>query len=196
MKCYACDREINKKGLGYDIRTLKTYCINPEQCKNPAAIPGKLVELKDSSLRTEITENYPEEVAETLNRMIGKVTSARIQPYMAMHIMKTAQENNLHSVNETLLFILERDIEAHGISSDIAGTNFVTKVIPEGVLNVEEVKKAIEPPNKYELYVEGQAPIVYETHIPVKEVEPEPAPIEPEVVEEPKEEEESDTFEF
>lgn len=205
MKCFACNQYINKKGLGYDIETLKTYCMNRSSCKNPSAIPAHLVEMKDSSLKTEIIENYSKDVAESLNKMIGKTSSARLLPYMAMHLAKTAKENNLHSVNETLLFIIERDFSRFEIDTPIEGIYSATIKVPKAPIDriYNEIVEEIEPPDKYELFNEGQLSTIFERD-PITnpepiivEVEPEPTPVEPEVVEveEPKEEE-VDEFEF
>lgn len=104
-KCFACDQPRPKALLGYDLKTLKTYCTD-DRCLRASAIPTKeLHPLEAETLELVLKNN------EDLNKLIGKSVSARLQPYLAMHILETAKRKGFASINETLLYILDCDFE-------------------------------------------------------------------------------------
>lgn len=131
--CYACGQEKRRRQLGYDIRTLKTYC--KEDCPHPELIPNvKLVELRTDDLKDALESHYDTELMQAFNRVLGKTVSTRPVPAMAMHLMKTAQANELETISETLTFILERDFANYEIPGPL---------VPEEETAAEEVQAEI-----------------------------------------------------
>lgn len=116
--CYACGQEKRRRQLGYDIRTLKTYC--KKDCPNHTEIPNvDLVELRTEDLKDALDSYYSKELLQVFNRVLGKTVSTRPVPAMAMHLMKTAQKHDLSSISETLTFILDRDFANYEVKEDL-----------------------------------------------------------------------------
>jgi len=114
-KCYACGRHRTGRYLGYDLRTMKSYCIEPRMCPAASKIPDvKLVPLLDRDVMIkELEEYYEGPVLVALDRMLGKTHSFRPTPAQSMHLLKVAQAFGLTSLNATILYILEQHMEEH-----------------------------------------------------------------------------------
>lgn len=117
-KCYACGREKSKGHLGYDVYTLKTYCIDESRCM-PANRPErlKLVPPDYDAVLEAIREEFPEDVAMALEKIIGKSASFRVTPAIAMHLLKYAQEYGIGTINATITSIFEQHMEDHNFDN-------------------------------------------------------------------------------
>lgn len=113
--CYACGRQRSISHLGYDIRTLKTYCIREDQCRSEDRPDVELVPAKYHEVITQLRENYPEHLYPQFEKLIGGTISIRPTPALVMHILKTAQEYQLTSANATILHMLEEHMRDHSL---------------------------------------------------------------------------------
>lgn len=161
-KCYACGRERKKALLGYDPKTLKTYCIHREECPNSSDIPSVILhELTTESFNDMVIDTYGDEIFGALDKMLGKSVSLRLKPALAMHLLKIMQEHDLFSINEALLYVLNRDLEQKEITAPLEEVNIEVytprPLVPytpeekptyETYLTPEEMEQAEENPDK------------------------------------------------
>lgn len=113
-QCFACGQEKGASFLGYDIKTLKTYCIS--KCKNKEAIPTPyLIPATNEDLISGIVANYSKEDEEAIMSLLGKVASTRLKPAHILHVMKIAEMEGTPSIQATLLNIIEADMEARNM---------------------------------------------------------------------------------
>ena len=113
-KCYACGRHRTSRYLGYDPRTMKSYCIDPRMCPAASKIPEvELIPFDRDVMIRMLSEHYDGPVLEALDKLLGKTHSFRPTPAQTMHILKIAQTYNLTSLNSTILHILEQHMEEH-----------------------------------------------------------------------------------
>jgi hypothetical protein len=140
-ECFACGQEKGASFLGYDIKTLKTYCLN--KCKNKQAIPAvELIPATNEKLVSAIEGNYSKDDEEAIMSLLGKVASTRLRPAHILHVMKIAEMEGLPSIQATLLNIIEADMNARSMD-DVELESFGTEREPEE----EEVIKdeTVEP---------------------------------------------------
>jgi len=117
-KCYACGRHRTSRYLGYDLRTMKSYCIDPRMCPASSKIPDdvELVPMLDREVMlTTLEEHYEGAVLEALDKLLGKTHSFRPTPAQSMHLLKVAQTFGLPSLNATILHILEEHMQEHSM---------------------------------------------------------------------------------
>jgi hypothetical protein len=113
-ECFACGQEKGASFLGYDIKTLKTYCLN--KCKNKQAIPAvELIPATNEELVSAIVGNYSKDDEEAIMSLLGKVASTRLRPAHILHVMKIAEMEGLPSIQATLLNIIEADMETRNM---------------------------------------------------------------------------------
>jgi hypothetical protein len=113
-QCFACGQEKGAAFLGYDIKTLKTYCLN--KCKNKQAIPAvELVPATNEELVSAIVGNYSKDDEEAIMSLLGKVASTRLKPAHILHVMKIAEMEGTPSIQATLLNIIEADMDARNM---------------------------------------------------------------------------------
>lgn len=151
QKCYACGLHKGAAFLGYDIPTMKTFCL--KNCKNPSDIPKrKLIPVTNEDLNTAIVKNFSGNVEETFNNLLGKVASVRLQPAHIMHILKIAEVHGFEKIQHTLVNIIESDMAERNMDHvELEGSNFVHKssAPKDDEEEIEEIK-AIEEENKVE----------------------------------------------
>jgi hypothetical protein len=148
-----------------------------------------LIPLEGETVREALYERYDKLFVDTLDRMLGKPLSTRLQPYLAMHLLKTAEVNELSSFNEALLFILND----HFDRSEITGytlpewkeypeeeeeITYTTILEDVPVIKVEEIEEEVERPKNFEII----RPVIDNEPPTIEDVDPDP--------EEPEEEEE------
>lgn len=167
--CYACRTERGRTHLGYDIQTLKTYCL--KNCPNEDMIPSVPL-IPVTELVNEIVSTYSEDVENSLMKLMGTIASTRLQPAHIMHLVKLQEMEGLPSVQATLINIIEADMDARSMDDIELERNEGAKPEPE------EVKEVVKPK-------------------PAKKKKPEPKVVEPEpeVIEE-EEVEDDDEFTF
>jgi hypothetical protein len=136
-QCYACGQEKGASFLGYDIKTLKTYCLN--KCKNKQAIPAvELIPATNEELVSAIVGNYSKDDEEAIMSLLGKVASTRLRPAHILHVMKIAEMEGLPSIQATLLNIIEADMNARSMD-DVELESFGTEREPE-----EEMEEIVD----------------------------------------------------
>jgi hypothetical protein len=99
--CFACGEPKEKKELGFEPTTLKTYCLNPYECTHPNEIPPRLhKKLEDAISSAPGAEN-----------MLNKSVSFRLTsfPYLAVHLANMMEEEELPTVNEALIHLINKD---------------------------------------------------------------------------------------
>jgi hypothetical protein len=187
--CFTCGKQKPRKELGYDLSTLKTYCND-----NPACYKGDLLPLEGDTIREALYANYDREFVDSLDRMLGKPLSTRLQPYLAMHVLKVAEANELTSFNEALLFILNDHFNREEL------TDFTLpewKEYPTEVCeDCEEPEETIIKPEEREMLDAYKT--IEEAFAPEEEETIPPPAIDPEIpLDEPEEqEEETDEWEI
>lgn len=113
-QCYACGQEKAASFLGYDIKTLKTYCIG--NCKKKKDIPAvELVPATNEDLVSGIVSNYSKDDEDAIMSLLGKVASTRLRPAHILHIMKIAEMEGMPSIQATLLNVIEADMETRNM---------------------------------------------------------------------------------
>ena len=116
--CFACGLKKSPSFLGYDMRTMKTYCMR--HCEKPEAIPDvKLVPATDEELMEAMYANYDEETATIFRNQAGGTVSARVDPVHIMHIMKVAAVAGTDAINQTLINIIENDMKHRNLDDVI-----------------------------------------------------------------------------
>ena len=154
-KCFACGQEKGASFLGYDIKTLKTYCLN--KCKNKQAIPAvELVPATNEELVSAIVGNYSKDDEEAIMSLLGKVASTRLRPAHILHVMKIAEMEGLPSIQATLLNIIEADMNARSMD-DVELESFGSEREPEE----EDVFVADVNPSDY-FRTEGEIKEIHE----------------------------------
>ena len=153
-ECFACGQEKGASFLGYDIKTLKTYCLN--KCKNKQAIPAvELIPATNEKLVSAIEGNYSKDDEEAIMSLLGKVASTRLKPAHILHVMKIAEMEGTPSIQATLLNIIEADMDARnmdhvelesfGLDREPEEDEFVADVNPSDYLRTEgEIKEMHE----------------------------------------------------
>jgi hypothetical protein len=128
-ECFACGQEKAPSFLGYDIKTLKTYCLN--KCKNKQHIPAvQLIPATNEALISGIEGNYSQEDEDAIMGLLGKVASTRMRPAHILHVMKIAEMEGLPSIQATLLNIIEADMAARSMD-DVELESFGQEREPE-----------------------------------------------------------------
>lgn len=115
--CYACGLEQGKPSLGYDIKTMKTYCMDVKRCgssMHPNA-HGKKVDLVPlmsyAGFMAEIKKAFNKNIYLAFERMIGKTISFRTSTTVINYILRYSQEHRCTSLNHTLVTILEEHMK-------------------------------------------------------------------------------------
>lgn len=114
-KCFACDRQLSKTLIGYHPETMKSYCLDRQRCPGYKNHPGadNLIPIDKERLEHAIEYTFNGPIQEILLGQLGKTSSFRPNPAMIMHLMKHAQENQIMSMNATLLDIVEQHMKEH-----------------------------------------------------------------------------------
>lgn len=114
-KCYACGRQLSKTLIGYHPETLKSYCLDRQRCPGFKNHPGTedLIPIDRERLKNAIEFKFKGAIKDILLAQVGKTSSLRPNPAMVVHLMKHAQENNIMSMNATLLDIIEQHMQDH-----------------------------------------------------------------------------------
>ena len=115
QKCYACGKPQGASFLGYDPRTLKSYCL--KNCRKPKLIPQgiELIPMDNDSLLAAIQENYTGYTEEMITSLLGKTASVRLQPAHIMHLMKVAELEGFDKIQATLVNIIENDMKERNL---------------------------------------------------------------------------------
>ena len=135
-KCYACGKLQGHTLLGYDPRTLKTYC-SKRKCRNQDQIPTdiELVPVETEALKESISHHYWGDTEEMILSLMGKTASARLLPAHIMHLMKVAEVHGLDKIQHVLVNIIE---------SDMAERNLDHVILSESDFNeLEEVEEEV-----------------------------------------------------
>lgn len=141
--CYACKSERGRSHMGYDIRTLKTYCM--KNCPNEELIPSvPLIPFTD--LVSEIVATYSEEVEESLMARMGTIVSTRLQPAQVMHLVKLMDLEGLPSIQATLINIIEADMESRSLDHvELEGNDGSKPEVEEEPIPVAKPKPQPKP---------------------------------------------------
>lgn len=150
-RCFACGLEKPSNFLGYDIATMKTYCL--KNCDNPGATGNiDLIPVTDEDLKSEIVKNFPDNVQETFNALLGKVASVRLQPAHIMHILKIAERDGLEKIQHTLVNIIEADMKARNVDYvQLTDTNFTHLNRPKAEEKLASVEQTPDPEQEEEV---------------------------------------------
>lgn len=105
--CYACRRKKHWSNLGYDIYTMKTYCLDRRVCPSAYQPNHKLVPANYEEVVEEIELVYPEEIAQAFKNEFGKPRSMRLTPAQIMFLFKYGQRNGASSFSDVLSQIIE-----------------------------------------------------------------------------------------
>lgn len=183
-KCYACNKRKHPTMIGYHLETMKSYCLDREECPASEEIPdAEFIPVTDEDVNTAIAEHYPEEAAELFGRLLGKVASVRLQPAHIMHLFKISSENRISTIGQTIIDIFEADMQARNM--DHIALDMEEKPKPEYKRNSDV--------HFHDLETSEPLPIVdYGKPYP----EPEPEPVKQAEPEEEQEEKDDDEWEI
>lgn len=144
-KCFACGKLQGHSLLGYDPRTLKTYCAK-RKCRNQDQIPTdiELVPVDTEELKAAISHHYWGDTEEMILSLMGKTASARLEPAHIMHLMKVAEVHGLDKIQHTLVNIIENDMVERNLDHVILSEsdfNELEEVEEEEVVEAAPKKK-------------------------------------------------------
>ena len=131
-KCYACGKPQGASLMGYDPRTLKTYC-NKRKCRNQDQIPKdiELIPVDTDSLKAAIHDHYFDGTEEMILSLMGKTASARLDPAHIMHLMKVAEIKGYDKIQHTLVDIIENDMQERNLDHVVLSESDFSEVEEE-----------------------------------------------------------------
>ena len=157
QKCYACGKPQGASFLGYDPRTLKSYCLR--NCRNSKAIPKDitLIPADNDSLLAAIQKTYTGATEEMILSLMGKTASVRLQPAHIMHLMKVAELEGFEAVQHTLVNIIENDMKERNLDHVILeDMNSSDSYEPEYEEDEPEFEPEPEEPKNVEVKVDNK----------------------------------------
>ena len=142
-KCYACGKPQGNTLMGYDPRTLKTYC-SKRKCRNQDEIPKdiELIPVDTDSLKEAIHSHYFGDTEEMILSLMGKTASARLDPAHIMHLMKVAEINGFDKIQHTLVDIIENDMKERNLDHVILSESDFNEIEEEEEVAAPAPKKA------------------------------------------------------
>ena len=148
-KCYACGKPQGQSLMGYDPRTLKTYCMK-RKCRNQDEIPKdiELVPVDTDSLKESISQHYFGDTEEMIFSLMGKTASARLDPAHIMHLMKVAEINGFDKIQHTLVDIIENDMKERNLDHVILSESDFNEIEEEEEVVTPTPKKKAAPKTK------------------------------------------------
>lgn len=189
--CYACGRERRKQDIGYDLRTLKSYCklACGEGHPNYPLPKIDLVPANEVVFLNALTSKYEGDILEFMKKLLPRAQSFRMTPAIAMHILKYGQEHSTESFNATINAILEEHMLKNSFDQIELKDIPWQKVYRGGYQQTEKAQK-VEAYDKMmemmEVLMKQQASTVEESEIEpiIEEPMSDPEPIVEEVKEE------------
>lgn len=156
-KCYACGKPQGSSYLGYDPRTLKTYCVK-RKCRNKEAIPTdiELVPVDTDSLKEAVHDHYHGNTEEMILSLMGKTASARLLPAHIMHLMKVAEVYGLDKIQHVLVNIIEADMEERNLDHVILSESDFSDLEEEEQVQEQAPTPKEEPKPKVKEEVEAE----------------------------------------
>ena len=148
-KCYACGKPQGNTLMGYDPRTLKTYC-SKRKCRNQDEIPKdiELIPVDTDSLKEAIHSHYFGDTEEMILSLMGKTASARLDPAHIMHLMKVAEINGFDKIQHTLVDIIENDMKERNLDHVILSESDFNEIEEEEEVVTPAPKKKAAPKTK------------------------------------------------
>ena len=164
--CAYCGEKRTKHDLGLQLSDMNVYCLEHEQFDLlPLSDPDKI--------REEIKGTPVEDI-------IGKSSSFRLPPHLALHVVKYLQENKEYNTSNLVVELIERHAAENNtnhielIESPKLSKKAVSLLTENEFIKPKDPSKKVPEYDPEELEPEPE---------PVQEEEPEPTP-EPEPVEE------------
>lgn len=177
-KCYACGKPQGQMFLGYDPRTLKSYCLKNcrKQSEQPQGI--ELVPMTSENLLEIIAEYYDGYTEDMLLNLLGRTASVRLAPAHIMHLLKVAELEGIDKIQNAMVNIIEHDMMERNL-------DYINLTAMEDL----DTEETIYEPEPEEIEEEPVVEVVKEKPKKQKKTEPE------EVKEEPLEDD-GDDFSF